>query len=329
MWPMNGSGPGLSGGGVSSTTAVLPVIKQCMELWIPITIAAAFSQNLRFMLQKHLKSTRLSVAGATFARFLYSAPLIALIAVIYMQMKGATLPAAQPVFWVYVVVGGLSQIIGTMCIVALFSQRNFAVGMTFQKTEVIMSAIVGYIILGEALSGWGILAILVGFIGLILLSDAPGSSGSQVRRLFNLASGLGILSGVSFAFSAVSYRGAVLALATDDTFLRANLTLAVVTAFQTTVMALWLWQRETGQLTKVLGAWRVAAIMGVSSMIGSLCWFTAFALQTVAYVKGLGQIELLFGAVASYFYYKERSTRREISGMIVLLSSILLLILAI
>jgi len=25
-----------------------------MELWIPITIAAAFSQNLRFMLQKHL-----------------------------------------------------------------------------------------------------------------------------------------------------------------------------------------------------------------------------------------------------------------------------------
>jgi len=70
-----------------------------MELWIPITITAAFSQNLRFMLQKHLKSTRLSVAGATFARFLYSAPLVALIVVIYMRLRGFDLPPVQPVFW--------------------------------------------------------------------------------------------------------------------------------------------------------------------------------------------------------------------------------------
>ena len=34
-----------------------------MELWIPITIAAAFLQNLRSALQKHIKG-RLSTAGA-------------------------------------------------------------------------------------------------------------------------------------------------------------------------------------------------------------------------------------------------------------------------
>ncbi len=33
-----------------------------MELWIPITILAAFSQNLRSALQKHLKS-RLSTGS--------------------------------------------------------------------------------------------------------------------------------------------------------------------------------------------------------------------------------------------------------------------------
>ena len=37
-----------------------------MELWIPITIFAAFMQNIRFMLQKHLKTKRLSTGGATF-----------------------------------------------------------------------------------------------------------------------------------------------------------------------------------------------------------------------------------------------------------------------
>jgi drug/metabolite transporter (DMT)-like permease len=300
-----------------------------MELWIPVTIAAAFSQNLRFMLQKHLKSTRLSVAGATFARFLYSAPLVALIVVVYMRVRGFDLPPVQPVFWTYVVIGGLGQIIGTMCVVALFSQRNFAVGLTFKNTEVILSALVGFIVLGEGLSPWGVLAIVIGFVGLILLSDAPGNSGPLLRRIFNPAAGLGLLSGLSFAVSAVAYRGGVLALGDGDTFLRANLTLAVVTAFQSVVLAVWLLARERGQITRVLAAWRVAGLMGIMSMIGSLCWFTAFALQTVAYVKGLGQVELLFGALASYFYFKERSTWREVTGIVILLVSILLLVLVI
>ena len=46
-----------------------------MALWIPITLLAAFAQNLRFMLQKHLKDTSLSSGGATLSRFLYSFPL--------------------------------------------------------------------------------------------------------------------------------------------------------------------------------------------------------------------------------------------------------------
>ena len=44
-----------------------------MELWIPITIAAAFMQNLRSALQKYLKG-RLSTGGATYSRFFYAVP---------------------------------------------------------------------------------------------------------------------------------------------------------------------------------------------------------------------------------------------------------------
>ena len=42
-----------------------------MELWVPITLVAAFMQNLRSALQKHLKDT-LSTYGATFCRFVYA-----------------------------------------------------------------------------------------------------------------------------------------------------------------------------------------------------------------------------------------------------------------
>ena len=45
-----------------------------MEIWIGITLAAAFLQNLRSMLQKHLKA-RLSSLGATAIRFFFAMPL--------------------------------------------------------------------------------------------------------------------------------------------------------------------------------------------------------------------------------------------------------------
>ena len=48
-----------------------------MELWVYATIGATIFQTLRFMLQKKLSMGALSTGGATFARFAYSAPLLA------------------------------------------------------------------------------------------------------------------------------------------------------------------------------------------------------------------------------------------------------------
>jgi drug/metabolite transporter (DMT)-like permease len=64
-------------------------------------------------------------------------------------------------------------------------------------------------------------------------------------------------------------------------------------------------------------------------MGGSLCWFVAFALQTAAYVKALGQVELILSLLASVFFFRETITRREIAGMGLLVLSILGLVLVI
>jgi drug/metabolite transporter (DMT)-like permease len=79
----------------------------------------------------------------------------------------------------------------------------------------------------------------------------------------------------------------------------------------------------------VWGARRTAAWIGLTSMAGSFCWFTAFTLQTVAYVNALGQIELIFSLLATVFFFKEPITRRELCGLGVLSASILGLILVI
>lgn len=280
------------------------------------------------MLQKHLKSTRLSTGGATFARFLFSAPLVALLLVAYLSMSGTPIPQVNSRFWVMALSGGLAQILATMCVVALFAHRSFAVGITFKKTEVLQTALLGFLILGESISPWGLGAILVGFVGVVLLSDNRESGATGWRaRLFNRAAGLGLLSGVLFAVSATGYRGASLSLGLDVPFFaRACFTLAIVTASQTIAMALWLAVRERGEIGRVIANWRVAGLVGITSMIGSLCWFTAFTLQNAAYVKALGQVELLFSFVASTLFFREKSTRRERTAMLFLTGSILLLV---
>lgn len=300
-----------------------------MSLWIPITIAAAIFQTLRFMLQKHLSRVQLSAAGATFARFLYSAPLVAVLLAIYLAWTSQALPDLSAAFWIYGLAGGAAQVFATVCVVILFKERNFAVGITFKKTEVMQTVFVGLIVLGEGVSWLGFAAIFVGLIGVLLLSDPPGGDGVWLRRIANRAAGLGLVSGVFFAISGVCYRGASLEIVSADPLLRAGVTLSAVTMMQMLGMALWLSLREAGQISAVWRARRVAGWIGLTSMAGSMCWFTAFTLQTTAYVNAVGQVELIFSLLASALFFRESISRREIVGIAVLGVSIFMLILLI
>ena len=303
-----------------------------MEAWIPITFAAAFFQNLRFMLQKVLKDSTLSAGGATFARFLYGAPLAAMLLVVLLWSKGHHIPAISLEFLAFACVGGLAQIIATGCVVALFSERNFAIGIGFKKTETVQTAILSLLILGEPVSVYGIFAILIGLVGVMLMAEAPSgrltlSSLMSKRSIFNRATGYGLAAGALFGVSAIGYRGATLSLGEGDALFRAALTLALVTAFQTVVMAVYLRLQQPGQIKRVIASWRVSGLVGITSVLGSLCWFVAFTLHNAAYVKALGQVELVFTFAGSYLVFGERSTLREIAGIVLVLVSVLFIVL--
>ncbi len=285
-------------------------------------------QNLRFLLQRHLKVTTLSTGGATWSRFLYSAPLVALLVLVYTTFSGQAYPGTNLRFWSFIITGGMAQMLATMCVVALFAHRNFAVGITLKKTEVILTALLGLLILGEAVSIPVLIAIGFGFVGVLLLSDPPkGAVPLPWRaRVFNVASGYGLASGVLFGMSAVGYRGASLALESGDVMLRASFTLSAATATQTLVLGLWLFFREREEIGRVIASWRVSSLVGLTSMLGSLGWFIAFTLQTAAYVKAVGQIELVFTFLFSAFWLKERSSTKEIAGIGMVVASLLIIV---
>ncbi len=297
-----------------------------MPFWIAASLAAALFQTIRFMLQKKLSVSTLTPTGSTFARFAYALPFIWLGTWIYLRVTDQVFPSLNIAFWGWAALGGVSQIAATICLVALFAHRNFAVGVAFAKTEVIMTVLVGLALLGEGIDlvAWG--AILIGVLGVLVLSLKPDTGHGALRQLGSRAVVLGLGSGLLFAFSSVGYRGATLNVLSDDPILRGGITLACVISMQVLAMLVWMGTRDPNEISRVWAARKWAVWIGITSVCGSLGWFVAFALQTAALVKAIGQIELIFSIAASALFFKEVISRREYVGIALLLISILALI---
>jgi drug/metabolite transporter (DMT)-like permease len=299
-----------------------------MELWIPITIAAAFFQNLRSALQKHLKG-KLSTGGATYVRFFYAWPFALLYVWSLNTYGGMPYPDVNMTFLVYCVLGGLVQIIFTALLVYLFSLRNFAVGTTFSKTETVQVALLGFILLGDTLSLGAALAIVVSVIGVMAMSAAQ-SKVTLVSLFTNLAEKstvVGLITGLFLGASVVFFRGAALALDYDNVLMAAAFTLAVAVVIQTVIMGVYLLWREPGQMRAVLVNWKWSLAVGVAGVLGSIGWFTAFTMENAALVRAVGQIELVFTFIASIFFFREKSTRLEVIGIVLVILGILLILL--
>lgn len=298
-----------------------------MELWIPITIAAAFLQNLRTAAQKRLQGS-LGTTGASFVRFGFGFPVAILYVLGLHYLAGKPVPAMSLEFPLWALLGGIAQIAATIVLVHMFTLRNFAVGTAYSKTEPVQAAIFGFVILGERLTAGAVAAIVVGVTGVMLISVArtPLSWRSLVAALIGKTALTGLLSGALFGISAVAYRSAALSLGGDDRMMQAAMALAVATTLQTIIMVIWMGIRDPGEFGRVARAWRSSTVVGLASVLGSACWFTAMALQPVAYVRALGQIELIFTFATSIFVFREKINALEITGCLLIVGGILLLL---
>ena len=282
-------------------------------------LAAATFQTVRFALQRRLAGAGLSATGATYARFVWSAPLAAMGVVIWARATGQGMPPVSAAFLAYAAAGGLAQVLATVATVTLLTRRRFAVGLTMLKTEVLLTAALGLALLGERLSPGAVLAIAVGVAGLVTLAPPPEAPGRYLAG----GAALGLLAGLLFGVSAVSYRGAALGLAEGGTLLRAGLTLAVVTGLQAAGMTLWLAWRDRAEIGRVARGWRATGPVGLTSVAGSACWFAAFAMQQAALVKAVGQVEILLSLLVGRLAFGERPGARELMGIALLGASIL------
>jgi drug/metabolite transporter (DMT)-like permease len=298
------------------------------ELWVPITFAAVVFQTTRTGLQKHLKA-ELTTSAVTYVRFLFGMPLAMLYLASLIGTTGQSVPAVSGYFLFLAFLAGVGQIVGTFLLVHLFSFRNFAVGTTYTKTEAVQTALFGLVFFGQTMSAAGFLAVVVSVVGVMMISIAHGQASLRgfLTGWTNRIALYGVVSGAGFAVAAVAIRAASLSLGGTGFLMPAAVTLVWVTAMQAAMMTVYMLWRERKQVAAIFRNLRFSFLVGLTGVAGSVCWFNAMTLENAAYVRTLGQVELILSLLTSYVVFKERSTRYEIVGMVMIVIGIVILLL--
>jgi drug/metabolite transporter (DMT)-like permease len=296
-------------------------------IWIPITLGAAVFQVVRTALQKHLKG-RLSTNGANYTRYAFGLPFAVGYAMLLNRAGGLEWPRPDAVFFAWVMLGGVAQIVATSLLIEAMTRRNFAAGIAYSKTEIVQAAMFEAVFLGIAVTAGGAAAIALATLGVMLIS--LGRSTAPWRDVLtgwtDRAALLGLASGGMFAVSAVSFRAASVGLGDPSFLMSAGYTLAWAQTLQTALLTLWLALREPGQLAAVVRAWRPAVLVGLTGTLGSIFWFTAFTIQIAAYVRTLGLAELILTFLIGRLAFGERASRYEVLGVGALVAGILLVL---
>ncbi len=278
-------------------------------MWILITLAAATFQILRTSRQHELRSM-LSTGAAGYVRYAYGAPLAVLLSIVLFVALGRELPTVPHRFWPIIVAAAVSQIVGTLALLASFKLRDFAIGTVYSKSEVLIVSALGAIGVGAALRPLGWIGAVLVTAGVAWLAS-KGSLIGLLRQAGDPAALMGLAAGAGFAGAAIGIRAASRTLTGAPSFDRAVLTLTVLLVVQTAFNTAWFLATDPAELTRTANAWRSAAWVGVFSLLGSIGWAWAFTLESAAKVRTLGQVELIIAFAIAHFTLGERHSRTD------------------
>src|SRR5262249_17072534 len=141
-------------------------------LWIPFTVVAALGQVARNAMQRSLTGP-LGTWGATNIRFLFGFPFSLLFFVVVIAASGDPVPVTTASLWPWLMLGALSQIIATGLMLLAMNDSSFVVTTAYLKTEAIQTAIFGFVFLGDHLTLWKVVAILIATIGVVITALRP------------------------------------------------------------------------------------------------------------------------------------------------------------
>lgn len=292
-------------------------------MWIFVTLFAAACQAFRTAHQKTLSQEQ-GFLHATMARSLYGLPLVSLYLIGCWFALGSIAFPNLLAFVGYATACAVAQVLATYLMLRVFQSGSFALGTLLAKTEAVLAALIGIPLLHHSLSFTAWMGIVLGVFGALVMSIRLQNL-RHAHKDISLIAGLG--SGFCFAVTSVTASLASHSLE-GSIITSAGVTLWYVLALQSIILC-----GIQVILTKDLRApvnrsvklsWKV----GILSSLGSIGWFTGFALVNPALVKTLGQAEILGTLYFSKRRFNERITAQQWLGGVMILGSVILVTLA-
>jgi len=291
-------------------------------LWNPFTIVAALGQVARNAMQRQLTAP-LGTWGATNIRFLFGFPFSLIFFAVVIAATGDAVPWPTSAFWPWLLLGALSQIVGTGMMLLAMNDRSFVVTTAYLKTEAIQTAIFGFVFLGDHLTLSKVIAILIATAGVVIAALRPGAEKGFADLKPTL---LGLAAAAAFALSAVGFRGAVIVVPGVSFVTAASYTLVFGLFVQTLALSIYLLVRAPDVLTKILRLWKPSLFAGFMGAFASQFWFLAFALTAAANVRTLALVEVLFAQAVAYYSFKQPLSGRELGGIALIVIGVALLV---
>lgn len=279
--------------------------------WILFTLGAVVMQTVRNALQSKL-SGAVNTSGVTLSRFILAPPIALVYLLILYSSSASQVPEFSGSFIAVVLCASLLQIAATSLMVILFKQKNFAIGAGLAKSEALVAGVVGMLFFGSYLTPLGWVGIVIGAIAVFVLSSGNRLHGISVKTMV-----IGLACGTCFALTSLLVREASHMLNVQHTVAAAWVLLWVL-CVQTISLSGYIALTKPFVFRQLTNAKKQVLAISTVSCLGSVCWFTAMALQHVALVKTLGQLEVLLTLILSHYWLKNAVTKREIAGLLLI-----------
>ena len=240
-------------------------------------------------------------------------------------VTGDSVPWPTAVFWPWLLLGALSQIVATGLMLLAMNDRSFVVTTAYLKTEAIQTAIFGFIFLGDHLTVLKVIAIMIATVGVVITALRRDSEKGFAELKPTI---IGLVAAGCFALSAIGFRGAIITVPGVSFVTAASYTLVFGLFVQTLVLTIYLLFRAPDVLKKIFGLWKPSMLAGFMGAFASQFWFLAFALTAAANVRTLALVEVLFAQGVAYYSFKQPLSARELSGIVLIVIGVALLVAA-
>ncbi len=301
-------------------------------MWFFLSLAAGSIQAARNGLSRSL-AIKVSPTMITWARFTFSLPFITTLIAFLLLRQGN--PLLSPLFYAYCLATALFQLLGNIALVAAFERANYAQSIILHKLEVVFTAIIGLTLFDEVPSAVGWLGVLISCGGVLLMNFGRESGPAGWRRALHFDAGavLSLTCAAFLVFTSFMLKGATQEFALLNPRVGAGrFEAAAQTLFHTTWMEVailtlaLLWTRPR-EFSRVPQHWQRMLLIGLAGSSASICWFWAYSLTLVAYVKAVGQIEAIFAVAMAVRIWSETEVWRQLPGIALILAGIGLLLL--